>query len=70
MYIVPQKSKRVILKDLAPVFDHCGLFSPILLRGKILLQMLWNDNNVDVQDVKMWEMIKFDLEQIHDFKLH
>ena len=36
--------------------------------------MLWNkhlnwDDTVDDQDMKMWEMIKFDLEQIHDCKL-
>ena len=35
--------------------------------------MLWNerlnwDDSVDDQDMKMWEMFKFDLEQIHDCK--
>ena len=69
-----QLTERVILKEKASVFDPCELFSPILLRGKILLQMLWNkhlnwEDSVDDQDMKMWEMIKFDLEQLHDCKL-
>ena len=45
------------------------IFSPILLRGKVLLQMLWNkrlewDDKIDEENMKMWELIHYDLEQI------
>ena len=64
-------TKRTILKELASVFDPCGFFSPILLRGKLLLQMLWDkhldwDDNVDDEDVKL---INCDREQISDCRI-
>ena len=34
-------TKRSILKEIASVFDPLGLFSPVLLNGKVLLQSLW-----------------------------
>ena len=34
-------TKRTCLKELASIFDPCGIFSPILLKGKIFLQTLW-----------------------------
>ena len=35
-------TKRSVLKQLASVYDPLGLFSPVLLRGKVLLQSLWS----------------------------
>ena len=67
-------TKRAILKELASVFDPCGLLSPVLLRGKILLQVLWSkhldwDDNIDSEDLKLWKLIKHDLEQISNCRI-
>ena len=67
-------TKRTILKELGSEFDPCSLFSPILLSAILLLQMLWNkhldwDDNVDDEDVKTWELIKCDLEQISNCRI-
>jgi hypothetical protein len=36
------ETKRVILKAIASVFDPLGLFTPVLLKGKVLLRKLWS----------------------------
>ena len=33
-------TKQSVLKEIAPAFDPLGLYSPVILRGKIFLQML------------------------------
>ena len=48
-------TKGAILNELAPVFDPCRLLSPVVLRGKILLQVLWSkhldwDDNIESED--------------------
>ena len=46
-------TKRKVLKKIAAVFDPLGLISPVVIRGKILLQVLWSrgyDWDDDVQD--------------------
>ena len=35
-------SKRIVLKLIASGFDPLGLFSPVILKGKIFLIELWN----------------------------
>jgi hypothetical protein len=30
-----------MLKEIAPVIDPMGLYSPVLVRGKVLLHELW-----------------------------
>ena len=37
-------TKRMVLKQLASVYDQLGLFSPVTLLGKIFLQTMWNKN--------------------------
>ena len=35
-------TKRNVLKKIATVFDPLGLISPAIIKGKMLLQMLWS----------------------------
>lgn len=35
-------TKRIILKKIASVFDPMGLFAPVILKGKVLLQKMWD----------------------------
>ena len=37
-------SKRIVLKQIASAFDPLGLCSPVILKGKIFLKELWNQN--------------------------
>ena len=38
---ITKPTKRTALKEISSVYDPLGLFSPILLRGKVLIQSLW-----------------------------
>ena len=38
----PTLTKRIVLKQIASVFNPLGLFSPVILQEKLLLQTLWN----------------------------
>ena len=37
-------TKRTALKQIASAFDPLGLFSPVILKGKVFLKKLWNQN--------------------------
>lgn len=56
-------TKRNVLKEISSVFDLIELFSPILLKGKLLLKALrgqrldW-DNAISSEDAKEWFSIK------------
>ena len=52
-------TKRTAPKEIAEVFDPLGLFSPVLLQGKILLQSLWKkkmdwDDELCNEDLQKW----------------
>lgn len=34
-------TKRTLLSDIHKVFDPLGFFAPVLIKGKIFLQQLW-----------------------------
>lgn len=62
-------TKRVVLKEISTVFDPLGLYSPVTLQGKLLLQSLWKkeldwDQGLDDDDVNMWSKIQNDLKDI------
>ena len=62
-------TKRTVLKQIASAFDPLGLFSPVILRGKIFLQHLWNQNcswdeTLSSQDVIQWLDIQEDIHKL------
>ena len=67
--IMPESNevtKRNVLKEISSVFDPLGLFSPVLLKGILLLQTLWSkmldwDDAISPEDAKQWLSIKSDL---------
>ena len=57
------------MKEIASAFDPLGLYSPVILRGKIFLQMLWNknmswDETLSSQDIAQWYEIEEDLKRL------
>ncbi|XP_060561385.1 uncharacterized protein LOC132721147 [Ruditapes philippinarum] len=67
-------TKRIILKNIASVFDPLGLLCPVLLKGKVLLQSIWkerldlDDQIKDFKTLDTWSFVKEDLEKITSFK--
>ncbi|XP_045206117.2 uncharacterized protein LOC123558303 [Mercenaria mercenaria] len=66
---VERLTKRIVLKQLASIYDPLGLFSPIIVRGKMLLQSLWSrkfewDDRIDEESNKVWSSIAEDLHQL------
>ena len=68
------ETKRKILKTVASVFDPHGLYSPVILRGKLLLQTIWSqhsewDENIGKTERNEWQQIKTDLKYINECKI-
>ena len=64
-------TKRLVLSGIAQVFDPLGLYSPVLVKGKILLQDLWKDKldwdePVSEMYSKRWNCIKTDFSRLHE----
>ena len=62
---------RMVLKQLASVYDPLCLFSPVTLQGKIFLQVMWNkkipwDEPLPEQDELKWMKIDKNLREISD----
>ncbi len=62
-------TKRVLLSDLAKVFDPLGLISCVTLRGKLILQELWKlpvgwDDRVPASTEENWKEYKNDLNNL------
>ncbi|KAF2895061.1 hypothetical protein ILUMI_11114 [Ignelater luminosus] len=68
-------TKRFILSTIARVFDSIGLISPILVKGKILMQKLWQDKLgwdgpiIDGSLKQYWESLLQDLRRIHELEI-
>ncbi len=68
------QTKRNILKVVAAHFDPMGLFAPVLLKGKCLIQRLWSkgldwDTEIPLELENEWNEIKGDLENISNVKI-
>lgn len=62
-------TKRIVLKQIASAFDPLGVFSPVILRGKLFLQTLWNENlawdeKLSPKDTTQWFSVRDDLQRL------
>ena len=67
-------TKRSMLKIMASVYDPLGLFVPVTLRPKLLIQMLWKrkiewDDLVPQEIVDEWNNIYGDLLMLSDINI-
>jgi len=57
------------LKEIAEVFNHLGLLSPVIISGKIFLQDLWKrnqrwDEELKRDDLYRWITIQTELKKL------
>ena len=67
-------TKRNVLKQVASLFDPLGLFAPVTMRGKVLIQKLWSkkldwDDPLSDEFSQEWHEIRSDLENIKSVKI-
>ncbi|XP_076387400.1 uncharacterized protein LOC143264382 [Megachile rotundata] len=67
-----QLSKRILLSQIAQLFDPLGLLGPVIIRAKIIMQELWklaiDWDDIVPQSVKQaWLEIRDDLHLLHSF---
>ena len=68
-------SKRILLRTIATVFDPCGFWVPVTIRGRLLIQRQWKngldwDTPLSAEENKLWIQIQKDLVLLpsHSFK--
>ena len=64
-------SKRTILQQIASIYDPLGLYSPVILRGKVFLQHLWNQNiswdtQLSDEDISKWDLLCEDMKGLNE----
>ncbi|CAC5413978.1 unnamed protein product [Mytilus coruscus] len=70
--VCPGKTtKRRTLMELAEIFDPIGLFSPIIISGKMFLQDLWKrnlkwDDELSTEDLSKWINIRSELKRVSE----
>lgn len=67
-------TKRIILSQIATLFDPLGLLGPVIIRAKILMQTLWKlelewDESVPTDIYSAWQTYTNELQQLHDIKI-
>ena len=69
-----QITKRNLLSNVSKVFDPLGFFTPVTIRGKILLQETWKlqlgwDTALPHQFITSWEELARDMMQLSSLKI-
>ena len=67
-------TKRNVLKQLASVFDPIGIFTPVTMRWKVLIQKVWSkhldcDDPLDKEGAREWLEIKSDLMELDSVEI-
>ncbi|CAK9826235.1 hypothetical protein ANTRET_LOCUS4116, partial [Anthophora retusa] len=68
----PRPTKRTILSQIAQLFDPLGLLGPVIVRAKIIMQLLWKadlgwDESVPQSIHRMWLEFADELSQLDKF---
>ena len=68
-------TKRNVLKELASVFDPLGLVSPIVLKGKIFIQSLWDkhlewDDVISKDELTTWQAIRSEFSKLSNYQIN
>ena len=67
-------TKRIILSEIAQIFDPLGLVCPIIVRAKIILQQLWQlrlewDESVSQELHSQWLQFRTDIQHVHEIRI-
>lgn len=62
-------TKRKILSEISKIFDPLGLIAPILIKGKLIMQELWQlqvnwDDILLAENCKAWQNLQVDLKDL------
>lgn len=72
---VSSGTKRTVLKQVAKLFDPLGMFAPVTLNGKLLLQKLWLkhqdwDDQLDDEDEQLWRKVIDDISKVSEYRIN
>ncbi|XP_063994956.1 uncharacterized protein LOC135172668 [Diachasmimorpha longicaudata] len=67
-------TKRVLLSEIAQIFDPLGFIAPVIVRGKILIQELWLlklawDDQLPLDYVRRWKEFRVELTQLNQLSI-
>lgn len=67
-------TKRIMLSQIASLFDPLGLLGPVIVKAKILLQQLWEnkldwDESVPLHVATIWNEYKNQIQAINNFTI-
>ncbi|XP_076377783.1 uncharacterized protein LOC143259436 [Megalopta genalis] len=67
-------TKRVILSEIAQIFDPLGIIGPIITRAKIIMQELWQlktgwDESISQELHTQWQQYRNDLQELVSLKI-
>jgi len=67
-------TKRVILSEVAKIFDPLGLLSPVVIRAKMFLQKLWSlnipwDGEVPTELARKWKSFRLELPELNKLNI-
>lgn len=67
-------TKRILLANISKIFDPLGIFSPITIKGKLLMQESWCmkvgwDDALPVHYVEQWKKLEDEYRQLAEMKV-